>query len=334
MNVDYPAIGNDGRTAITKGAFFQSLSLFMSQRQTWPRFAGVLWRGLTNIGPCFEVHRFIQLPQFAETAKNNPKFAFRFLFHRYLARRFTVTERASCFLYHYRYLLARLSDHALQQILDTDVLLCEFPDCDHRILLTIGSSRSTNREGELSLNLQVDSDIIFVLSFSIVPGRVVKSEAVNTLLITRIQGARGHYSQISFATKALHDVAPCALLFAALQGVADALEIGEIAGVCATEQSRYTPESAAIFKLNYDDFFSELGMAKSASGFFLSDVPIKGKPLAAIKRGHKLRTKEKRAFKRQIAEDVCRQLRERLTGRGTESLCAERTVELAAVLES
>jgi uncharacterized protein VirK/YbjX len=119
-------------------------------------------------------------------------------------------------------------------------------------------------------------------------------------LITQIQGVKGSYSQISAATRALHDVAPNALLLAALQGVADALGIGEIAAVSATRQSSYREGYAAAFLKNYDIFFAESGMSKSAAGFYRTPVPRQVKPLASIKQGHKLRTKEKRAFKLQV----------------------------------
>ena len=108
------------------------------------------------------------------------------------------------------------------------------------------------------------------------------------------------YSQIAAATKALHDVAPGALLLAALQGLGDAFGISEIAAVSAARQSAYSEDSAAAFQHAYDNFFAEAGMAHQATGFYRASIPLQGKPLACIKRGHKLRTREKRAFKQQI----------------------------------
>jgi hypothetical protein len=49
-----------------------------------------------------------------------------------------------------------------------------------------------------------------------------------------------------------------------------------------------------------------------------------------VKQGHKLRTREKREFKRQIADEVCRYLRERCQG-GSQP---PPQVELTPVLES
>lgn len=306
VNVDYPTIGNDGSTAAVKGIMKRALSLLARQKNTWPLMAGVLWRGITNLDFCLETVRLARLRDFAEVVRNDPKFPFKFLFCHYLGQGFTVAERGACFLHHYRYLREKLSARKLRQILGGEVTLSAYSDGDNRIALTMGLSSPIHKEGEHSINLRVDGEIVFLLSFTIVPGRIIGSDSSDVVLVSRMQGTRGRYSQISFATKSLHDVAPCALLLAAVQGVAIAFGIDQIATVSAVRQTSYTTGSAAALKLNYDDFFAELGIGKSASGFFVSRLPIEDKPLVVVKRGHKLRTKEKRAFKRQVAEDVSR----------------------------
>jgi uncharacterized protein VirK/YbjX len=259
-----------------------------------------LWRALTNIGTHRKVLQLLKLPPFAETARDNPRFAFKYLTHDYLVQGFTVAERASCFLHHYRRLHAALPDRLLRQTLQGDVTLHEIRESCNCFAITMGLSTPYDKEGEMSLNLQVDGETVFLLSFTIVPGWVVESEAAEILLVTRLQGMRGCYRQIYLATKTLHDVAPGALLLAALQGIANAFGIGEIAAVSASRQSSCTEDSAAAFKKAYDDFFVELGIPENSAGFFFSPVPIVDKPLACIKQGHKLRTREKRAFKQQI----------------------------------
>ena len=62
----------------------------------------------------------------------------------------------------------------------------------------------------------------------------------------------------------------------------------------------FRSDDAAAFKEAYDDFFTELGIPKSAAGFFRVPLPLQEKPLTFIKHGHKIRTREKRAFKQQI----------------------------------
>jgi hypothetical protein len=201
-----------------------------------------------------------------------------------------------------------MSASLLRRTLHEHVTVFESLTGGARYEITLCYSRDIEKEGELSLNLHVDGAIVFVLSFNIVPGWVVKSQAAEVLLITRLQGTRGYYSQIRLATKVLHDVGPAALLLAALQGLTQAFGIGEMTGVCATRQSSYSEEFSSHYRSAYDDFFAELGAVRNSAGFFVSPIPMPEKPVAEVKQGHKLRTREKRAFKQQVAADVCRLL--------------------------
>jgi uncharacterized protein VirK/YbjX len=302
MTVNCTAV-NPNRTITESSPPPAQLSIPAGQSGTWSLvlLGSVLWRGITHIRTYREVLRLLlRFPPYTEFLFSNPGFACKYLTHIYLVRGFTVAERAACFLHHYRRLHSALPDSLLRQILREDVEIHEITESANRFVLTMGKSRPGFLEGELSLHLRVDGKIVYVLSFTIVPGWVVKSQAGEILLISRLQGVKGAYPPISYATKTLHDVAPGALLFAALQGIAGAFGIGEIAAVSGVMQSYYSEDYAAAFKEAYDDFFTELGISKSAAGFFRVPLPLQEKPLTFIKHGHKIRTREKRAFKQQI----------------------------------
>ena len=301
-HVSSPKTGVAPGPAATTGVFLGSLLVLARQKRYWSPalLAGTSWRALTNVGTRREILRLLDFPPYTELAQRNPRFALKFLARDYLVRGLTVAERASCFVHHYRRLRAVLPEPLLRQTLQQDTILCEIAEGSNRFTLTMGLPRRVDIEGEMSINLLVDGRIVFVLTFAIVPGCVVKSEAAEVILISHLQGIKGAYPQIHLATKSLHDVAPGAILLAAVQGVAIAWGIGQLAAVCATRQTCYTEDLAAIFESNYDDFFAELGMVRHPAGFFLSPVPMKSKHLGCIKQGHKLRTKEKRAFKLQI----------------------------------
>jgi uncharacterized protein len=265
------------------------------------RFGGVLWRGLTHLGTHRDVLRLIvKFPLLTQLAQDNLRFASKYLTRDYLVQNFSVTQRASSFLHHYTRLHELVPHYLLRQMLEEEVMLHQIVEGPNRFALTLGLSRPYDNQGELSLRLRVDGEIVYVVSFTIVPGSVVKSEAAEILLITRIQGIKGCRNQIALATKTLHDVAPARILLAALQGIADAFGIRAMAAVSGVLQSSYRKNSAVAFKKAYDDFFTELGISKNTAGFFSTPVPIEQKPLASIKRGHRVRTKQKRAFKRQI----------------------------------
>jgi hypothetical protein len=310
------AMTPEDRRITERGVLLGPLSILLRQKKTWSPvlLAGVLGRAVCNIGRHRKIVQILQLPEFAELVHADPRFAFKYLTHGYLARQLSVAERASCFVHHYQSLHDRLPRPFLRQILRRDVTLVEMRDGETCFAITFGFSRTHDKEGELSLNLAVDGQTVFILSFTIVPGKVVKSQAEDVLLITRIQGVKGCYRQISRATKALHDVAPDALLVAALQGAGEALGIRVLGCISATDQNSYCNECAESFKAAYDDFFTERGVEKNEANFFLAPIPLIEKPLVLVKPGHKLRTREKRVFKREIANAVCRLLEESCRG--------------------
>jgi len=127
----------------------------------------------------------------------------------------------------------------------------------------------------------------------------VNSEASEVLLISRLQGMKGSYREIHLATRALHNVAPDAVLLAALQGIADAFGIREIAAVTAARQGSGTKDSLAAFKQAYDDFFTGSESLKPPQAFSLLQFS-RAKAPRKHQKGHRIRTKEKRAFKQRI----------------------------------
>jgi hypothetical protein len=271
------------------------------------RIARLTWGGLTSITVQPEIIRLLRLEPYAQIAQDDPRFAFKYVTLEYLAHGMSTSERAASFLWHYNRLHAALPSPLLRQIMAGTVSICEISEDNHCFTISMGMSRPIHNEGEMSLNLLVNGEIVFILAFTIVPGWAVKSKAREVLLISRIQGARGRYDEISLATKSLWDVAPSPLLLAAMQGFGRALGIEEFASVSSTTH-RYSleidEEFASHVDSNYDGFFEALGVPRTPYGYFSSPIPMEDKPLALIKRGHKIRTKQKRAFKEEVQNAV------------------------------
>jgi uncharacterized protein VirK/YbjX len=288
----------------TTRVLLESESIRAPLEESWSlgHRALLLWRIATNFRRQREILNFTRLPAYAEAATSDPKFAFKYLSDDYLALGLSLPERALCFTHHYTRLKEMLPKDVLQRTLRAEATVHEIHQGDDQFAITMGMSRPYTKEGELSLNLRVDGQIVFILSFTIVPGAVVASEAKEAMLISRIQGTPACYPQIRHVTKTLYDVAPNALLLAALQGIAVAAGIAEIAAVSSSTHRYSCAEFVPVLKNSYDDFFTELGVSRNSRGFYVSAVPLHEKPLAVIKHGHKIRTKEKRAFKKQILE--------------------------------
>jgi uncharacterized protein VirK/YbjX len=312
VSIQYDLTGSGRPAAPALGTFLAPLRALLDRKESWaPRLlAEVVWRAATNVNTHLRVRRLIKSSPLSSAVAGNPRFPFKCLLPNYLVRGFSVAEGSACFLHHYKRLHAALPARFLGQIMQGEMVLDEISRSGNDFAIAMGLSRPYDKEGELSLNLQVNGETVFVLSFTIAPGWVVRSDAAEVLLVTRIQGMKGAYRQISLATKALHDVAPESLLLAALHGVASAFGIRTMASIRATMQSSYNELYASSFKKGYDAFFADLGVAQNDAGFFLSPIPAPEKPLQLIKQGHKLRTREKRAFKRHVAAEVRQTLRE------------------------
>lgn len=297
------------------------LFILARERLNWSPFKilGELWRLFASFGMRREMLSLLKLRPFDEIVQNYPGLTLNYVVRNYLVRGFTVAERASCFLHHYRRIHAALPEDVLRQILRGFVILHEKSDCDNCFALTIGLPRPPiDKEGELSLVLQVNGKRVFSLGFIIVPGWVVESEVAEVLLITHLQGTRGCNSQIKLACRAFNDYSPRGPLLAALQGVADAFGISEIEAVCATKQKSYRKEHAAILKRTYDDFFTKVGMVKTTAGFYSSSIPIEGRPLASFKGNARSRAKKRRAMRQNI-QSACASFFSRVSDRAADS---------------
>lgn len=305
----------------------RSLLLFAKHKYYWSpaRVFRALWNVLTNVPKQMEIFRLMRLPIYADFVRADPRFCFRFLIRDYLARGFSTRQRADCFLHHYRRLYTSTSPNFLDRALNQSIVVLQARGNAVHIEVSLGFSRPFEKEGELSLELHVDGMVVFVLSFTIIPGWVVQSDAKDVLLISRLQGTNGYYTQIRAATRALCDVGPAALLLAALNGFANAFGIDRMVAVSAFRQSSFSEELSVQYKSAYDDFFSEIGVKPSTSGFFLSSIPLEDRPMTFIKRGHKIRTREKRQFKLRVADEVCQILQRsgvKVVGRSAESSSA------------
>jgi uncharacterized protein VirK/YbjX len=294
--------------------FLASLWKLARQKYYWSptRFTRIVWTMIRNIPTQIRVLRVLSRPAYKQLMKVNPRFPLKYSGLDYLARGLTVAQQAECFIHHYRRLPDLLPEDILVQVLLEDVLLDEFRQGDDCFTVKMGLARPWDDEGELSFNFEVNGAVVFVLSFTIIPGWVVQSDAKEVVLVSRLQGVKGSYDEIQRATRAMHDVAPPAFLFAALCGFAEAYGIKAMAGITGVmkPEFHFYEGEAAHIQQAYDGFFTDLGATKGPANFYLAPLPPREKPMISIKQGHKIRTRKKRAFKRAIMQRICLLLRE------------------------
>jgi hypothetical protein len=297
-----------------KGGFWGSVWKLAKQPYYWHfgRLSRTVWTLARNIPTQLRVNRVLSRPAYRRLIAVNPRFPLKWMSLYYLARGLSIPQQAECFMHHYRRLPDMFPEDILARVLFEDIPITETLEGGDCFAVKMGLSRPWDDEGEMSLTFEVNGKMVFVLSFTIVPGSVVQSEAPEVMLISRVQGIRGCFDEIQLATRTMLDVAPPALLLAALCGIAEAYEIRAMAAINATmkPEFHFYPEESSHIQEAYDGFFTELGAIKGPTGFYLSPLPPVEKPMALIKRGHKTRTRTKRALKREIAQRVYRSFRE------------------------
>jgi len=223
-----------------------------------------------------------------------------FLQPNYLARSLSASERLACHFHNYAYLCDRLTPSALLALYGDGVELFSRDEAACRLAV----NRKAPNQGELSLNLSVGGEEVYALGFSFVPGAVFRADEPTLPLISRMQGAARSFEDIRAATKMFGDIAPQAVLFAALLGVAERLAIRHILGAPAHLQPSYSERNAEALTRNYDAFFAAVGAARESGGFYVYDRARFADILDHMPAKHRARTKAKRRLKTALAAEA------------------------------
>jgi uncharacterized protein VirK/YbjX len=230
----------------------------------------------------------------------------------YLTRGLEAEAKRACSHFHYVWLREKLSAAALHSLLEGPVELWSGNPDGVCYVVGIRAEQFVAREGELSLELFANGKPLYALSFTVVPARLFEIEADAVFLVSRVQGRPDRFEDIRLATKAMSEVSPRAVLFAALSGVAGAVGIDLVLGVSAENFMNFQPDKLEALERQYDAFFAALEAEGPRGGVYLVDLGAGPKPVNSVKPGHRIRTRRKRQFKAEIAEAVGRAFAARL----------------------
>ncbi|MGA8172973.1 MAG: DUF535 family protein [Methylocystis sp.] len=258
---------------------------------------------LFNLRSQRHIFKLMKRPALSGIAKIQPQFPFKHISEPYLAHGLTPSNRINSLVHNYNFLDENISELFLRDMVNGLIPVYDTVVNDSHYSVVIGLSGPPFKEGEMSLELHLDGFRIFVMSFSFVNSSIIDAGSrSNSILISRMQGGRGCFNLIKAATKDLQDTSPPHILFAALNGVAVALNIDFIFGTSAAKHVCGAKHNAELFQSAYDDFFKSVGATEAVNGFFRFDVPVGNKQIELIKRAHRSRTKKKRRFKSTISE--------------------------------
>ncbi len=264
------------------------------------KVARVVARLVLNAVSHRRVVSLMQNPVMAEAVHYFPRMRFKHLTDHFLARDLSVPDRVRCYVHHHQRLLNAL-DHAFVRgtVVGRQTIWSLVVD-GHRLCIDLGLSIDFDKEGEHSLQLRCDDKLVYLLSFTIVPGRVVGCPSRDAALICRLQGSRGCLQLISVTAKLLDNMPAPIVLVSALCGICRALGIPALACVSAENQSSYRAEYDAVFRKAYDGLMNSLGIQRNERGYFVSRLPLPHRPMSEVKQGHKIRTRRKRNNRQEI----------------------------------
>jgi uncharacterized protein VirK/YbjX len=232
---------------------------------------------------------------------------FNHLSHReYLVKDLSVRQRIDCALTHYSFEEATFNHaykHAVYRAGGLALWRCSVNGSAFVIKLEMASR--LNAEGDLTIALDADGKCLHRLSFSWVEGSVAGVAGAIVPFVTRNQG-RWTDSDLAFAAfeKAFPNNSPSFFCFAAMQGVAQAVDMAQLVAVKTERHVAFAPGAVKSFANAYDGFWKILGGIELPGSGHLIALPFYVKPLAEMTAKHRKRAAARREHWRQIGESA------------------------------
>jgi len=242
-------------------------------------------------------------PGTRDLTKRYPKLINKF-FGTYLHLDFDKTARQEILMLHYYYIGHRVKPTFYERITDNKIVLWRCENETSLCEIAILFDKQNHYEGDISLVFEIDNIPIYIIGFSVVPGRLVGAPTAQALLIGRIQGTRGRSEEIKRATKLCHDILPPYLLVESCIEIAKALDVTYVGGVDSKGQVTIGAKEDSFF--NYDAFWGTYFAKQVVNNIYVISVDYEVTPLSELKASHRRRTKLKRMFRREVAEHVAR----------------------------
>jgi len=202
----------------------------------------------------------------------------------YLRAGFSVAARAQAILDHYQ-LIATLQNGRLRQLLQSpgDNLLATLSGENGETFELFCCPGRFDREGEITLVLRYQQEVIASLSFSL-----ILEAGVPTVLIGGLQGPRKHISNevIREATKAAHGLFPKRLVMEVVCTLAQRCAAEKIIAVGDTthvfRSLRYRHSKSDYFFASYSEFWTSLGGEARKDALYQLPLSLPRKALEEI----------------------------------------------------
>lgn len=254
----------------------------------------------------FKIARVLTSYETQPLVRAEPRMMFKHL-SGYLGAGLSQRERAAILIEHYTFMKARVDQDFFRKIVDCRLELWRQTLNEHAYRIHLTFPRTSHDEGDLSLIFKADNVDIYTVSFTIGPGSIAGLTVRRAVYIGRVQGKGRGLPLIRTATKDCLDISPAALLLAAIEGIATALELRHMVGIGADRQISASADSRPDGLVHaYDEFWMAAGGSRLDRNMYHLAVPLPEKPIQAIKRNHRARVMRKRTFKKLLKDEVRR----------------------------
>jgi len=230
---------------------------------------------------------------------------FHHLSHRhYLAKGLSARQRVQCVLSHYRFEETSFNAAYKQAVYSGGGLaLWQAEANGSRFLIRLEMASRMNAEGDLTIALVADDKVLHRLSFSWIDGAMA---GLAPGLLPFLARNQGRWTDSGEAFEAFENAfpnnSPGFFCFAAMQGVAQAVGMEQVAGVKCTAHPAYDPLEAKHFANAYDGFWKILGGVELPGDTWLISLPFYLKPLADMPSKHRKRAAQRREHWRAIGD--------------------------------
>lgn len=181
----------------------------------------------------------------------------------YLWTGLDASQRVMLQLAYFDWLLTRFSTQYIRHIYTTQhINISSLTIKDQIIDVLIQPARGLGREGELSVTLNLNKQVIMKASFTIVPSEMLGiGESGYAMFVGGFQGQRDTREQVKEATQLMERTKPNAIMLNALQSIAEAWGLVAILGASNDSHafSGYHRSLAKRVGLDYDSLWQELG---------------------------------------------------------------------------
>ncbi len=223
-----------------------------------------------------------------------------FLAYRYhVSRRFTVSQRVQVAMDHHQYESRFYNYEYMRQVYHSDgTLLWEQSFSDLHFTIVLIATPDNRNEGELSVILSVNGNVLCIMSFCYVKADVFGLPPYMTMLIARNQAHRTSARELF--DRCFKQNNPQLFCLSALCGIAMANEFNTMLAIKHDAQIIYKESLDTGFRNSYTALWEKFDAAEIDRHVFMLAVPLNLRPVGLVSADHRRRARDRRRWWEEI----------------------------------